>query len=295
MEFLTTREVAALLRVKERKIYDLAAAGKIPCRRLTRKLLFPKDEIMAWLEGDGLAAVGEAASARSRGPVPMVMAGSHDPLLDWALRESGSGMGAFFDGSGDGLARFSRGEACAVGLHLFDPEAGDWNRHQVRTHCDGQPAVLIAWAHREMGLLVREGNPLNLQSIADLQTVRVARRQEGAGAGVLFDHLCTEAGLDPQTLKANAPLARTELEAAFMVLEGKAEAALGLEAMARQLRLSFVALKRERYDLLIDRRAYFEPAFQTLLQFARTCEFFQHAEEMGGYDLAVSGNVLWNG
>ncbi|HUS54016.1 MAG TPA: helix-turn-helix domain-containing protein, partial [Thermohalobaculum sp.] len=34
-EFLTTREVAALLRVKERKVYDLAAAGEIPCRRVT--------------------------------------------------------------------------------------------------------------------------------------------------------------------------------------------------------------------------------------------------------------------
>ena len=41
-EFLTTREVAALLRVKERKVYDLAAAGDIPCRRVTGKLLFPK-------------------------------------------------------------------------------------------------------------------------------------------------------------------------------------------------------------------------------------------------------------
>ena len=50
-EFLTTREVAALLRVKERKVYDLAAAGAIPCRRVTGKLLFPRTEIEAWLGG----------------------------------------------------------------------------------------------------------------------------------------------------------------------------------------------------------------------------------------------------
>ena len=39
-EYLTVRELAALLRLKERKIYDLAASGKVPCSRATGKLLF---------------------------------------------------------------------------------------------------------------------------------------------------------------------------------------------------------------------------------------------------------------
>jgi putative molybdopterin biosynthesis protein len=43
--FLTTRELAALLRVKERKIYDLVAEGALPVRRVTGKLLFPREEI----------------------------------------------------------------------------------------------------------------------------------------------------------------------------------------------------------------------------------------------------------
>ena len=45
--FLTTREVADLLRVKERKVYDLAAADEIPHRRITGKLLFPRAELLA--------------------------------------------------------------------------------------------------------------------------------------------------------------------------------------------------------------------------------------------------------
>src|SRR3546814_883337 len=102
--FLTTREVAALLRVKERKVYDLAAAGDIPCRRVTGKLLFPRAEIEAWLARGGVGAAGRALPAN-------IVAGSHDPLLDWAIRESGSGLAAYFDGSLDGLARMARGEA----------------------------------------------------------------------------------------------------------------------------------------------------------------------------------------
>ena len=41
--YLTTKEVADLLRLKERKVYDLVAEGGIPCVRATGKLLFPRD------------------------------------------------------------------------------------------------------------------------------------------------------------------------------------------------------------------------------------------------------------
>ena len=62
--YLTTKEVAALLRVRERKVYDLAAAGGIPHRRITGKLLFPRTEILAWIEGGGDAASGVLADSR---------------------------------------------------------------------------------------------------------------------------------------------------------------------------------------------------------------------------------------
>lgn len=38
-EYLTTKEVAQLLRIKERRLYDLASAGEIPCTRALGKLL----------------------------------------------------------------------------------------------------------------------------------------------------------------------------------------------------------------------------------------------------------------
>jgi len=32
-EYLTTKELAELLRIKERKVYDLAASGAVPCSK----------------------------------------------------------------------------------------------------------------------------------------------------------------------------------------------------------------------------------------------------------------------
>src|SRR3546814_7716495 len=57
------------------------------------------------------------------GPIavpPPILGGSSDPLLEWASRESGSGLATLFEGSTTGIRRFSDAQAVAVGLHLKD-------------------------------------------------------------------------------------------------------------------------------------------------------------------------------
>jgi len=85
MDLPTTAEAARYLRLKERKIYDMVAEGAIPCTKVTGKWLFPK----AGLD----RSCGEcAASARYAPQRAPIVGGSHDLLLEWALRESGSGL-----------------------------------------------------------------------------------------------------------------------------------------------------------------------------------------------------------
>ncbi|MEQ8356053.1 MAG: helix-turn-helix transcriptional regulator [Kiloniellaceae bacterium] len=285
--FLTTREVAALLRVKERKVYDLAAAGDIPCRRVTGKLLFPRDEIQAWLAGGRRGAASASAPAN-------IAAGSHDPLLDWAVRESGSGLATFFDGSLDGLARMRAGEAALAGLHVYEPEHDDWNVGHLRETLGAAPVVLIEWAKRQQGLLLTASLAGKVTSVADLAGRRVARRQASAGAGLLLDHLLSRAGLEAGQVVFVSGLARTETEAAAAVASGQAEAAPGLAAMARQFGLAFLPTVEERFDLVVDRHAWFEPPFQRLLAFCATPAFGAKAAALGGYDLSAHGRVVWN-
>src|SRR3546814_433516 len=118
-ELMTTREVADYLRLKERKVYDLVAGGEIPVSRATGKLLFPRDLVQAWVR----RRVEFRDDAGPLLPRPTVFAGSHDPLLDWALRESGSEIATFFDGSLDGLRRLAAGRVIGAGVHLFEPSA----------------------------------------------------------------------------------------------------------------------------------------------------------------------------
>ncbi len=58
-EVMTADEVAAFLRLDRKTIYGAAAAGKIPSRRVGRRLLFSRRALEAWLQAEQ-ARVGEA-------------------------------------------------------------------------------------------------------------------------------------------------------------------------------------------------------------------------------------------
>ena len=290
-DYLTTKELAELLRIKERKVYELVAEGAIPVSRVTGKFLFPRDTIDAWLRHNTELA-GRLAALKEH---PPVLAGSHDPLLDWALRQSGAGLATFFDGSGDGLAKLAEGRAMAAGLHLADPDGTGWNVAAVRERLPGEPVVLLEWARRRQGLIVAAGNPHGIARLADLAGRRFIARQPGSGSERLAERLfAAEPGLSESVTMVEPP-ARSEADVGQAVAGGHADAGLGIEAAARQYRLGFVPLAQERYDLAVWRRDYFEPPLQRLLAFCRTAAFARQAEEIGGYDLSGFGTVHYNG
>ncbi len=290
MELLTTKEVATLLRTKERKIYELVSANAIPVSRVTGKLLFPRPLVEAWIRRH-MEASEDIEGLDPRAPV---MVGSHDPLLDWALRESGCGIASFFDGSLDGLERLVAGKGMAAGLHLFEPESGGWNIEHLRKEAPGLPLVMIAFARRRQGLLLPPGNPLGVSSVADLKGRRVIPRQGQAGSRVLLNHLLAEAGLSSSKVRIVDPPARSEADVAVAIAEDRADAGLAIESAARLYRLDFLPLTEERFDLAVWRHDYFEPPFQKLLAFCRTPAFAQKAAALGGYDVSGFGEVVYN-
>src|SRR5262249_45948319 len=113
MRLLTTSEAAQYLRLKERKVYELIAEGAIPCTKVTGKWLFPQSDLDRWLS----ANLSWPAGAKPVDPMPIV-GGSYDPLLEWALRQSRSGLATLPEGSEAGLARFEAGGIVASAIHL---------------------------------------------------------------------------------------------------------------------------------------------------------------------------------
>lgn len=290
-EMMTTREVAAYLRIKERKVYELVRERRIPCARVTGKWLFPKALIDLWvLEGS------EGPVAGAPRPSPIV-AGSHDPLLEWAIRESGSDLALLPGGSLDGLARLAKGEVMACALHVRDEDTGTYNVPLVRSAMADRGVVVIEWARRRQGLLHRGDNAPNIKGLESLsaQGVKTAARQSGAGSQILLLHLLSEAGIDAKDVDWVEPPIRSETDVGLAIREGRADVGMGLEGVAKQFELAFLPLHEERLDLVVTRRDYFEPPIQKLLAFAAGPAFKKRAKEMGGYDLRCFGTVHDNG
>jgi putative molybdopterin biosynthesis protein len=223
-----------------------------------------------------------------------VIAGSHDPLLEWAVRESSSDLALMSGGSSDGLQRLERRQAVAAGLHVLNPANGDYNRSFISGAARWGDLVLIHWAWRDQGLVVAPNNPHRIQSIVDLSRpgITIACRQEGAGSQILLRHLLEQAGVPYQKLSFFEPALRTETDLAAMVLDGKADCGLAIASASRRFRLGFVPLRRERFDLAMNRRDYFEGPLQRLLWFTRRAEFSAYASALGGYDVAKTGEVI---
>lgn len=288
-EFLTTRELAALLRVKERKVYDLAAEGALPVRRVTGKLLFPRVEIEEWLAAgaSGRAPRGEATAR------PLVVAGGHDPLLEWALRELRCGVAALLDGALDGLERAATGGCIAAGLHI--PEPGDgWNVETVARRLAGEPIVVVEWAKRRRGLMYRKGLPRRIAGLADARDLDFQSRQPEAGSELVLSQLLEREGMKREHLRLVPAVERSETDLASAIAAGRADIGLGLEASARQFGLDFAPQIVERFDLVVWRKAYFDPPWQALMRFCASEAFTARAARLGGYDVSQFGAVRFN-
>lgn len=289
---MDTREVAAYLRLKERRVYDLVRTNALPHLRATGKLLFPRAQIDAWLAAKSGAPLAPAAAASS----PPIVAGSHDPLLEWAARESASGLAVLACGSSAGLDRLVRRNAMVAAMHWLDRSTGDYNVPLVRARLPGD-AVVVEWARRSQGLLLAPGNPLRVRQLKDVtrKGTRMIGRQPEAGSQQLLLHLLAESGIAPGDLAWAARPALAETDLAAAIREGHADAGIAIEAAARAQGLAFIPLTVERLDLVIRHRDFFEPPMQALFAFARTPEFAAHAKAMGGYDVSGTGRVVFNG
>ena len=291
-EFLTTKEVASLLRIKERKVYDLVSSGVLPCTRAIGKLLFPREQIEAWLASN--SEMPSPSVETSKAVRPDVFLGSHDPLLEWAIRESRCGLAMLFDSSRDGLERFAENGGIATGLHLPGAKQGDWNTDDVRQRFAGSPVVLVEWAKRQRGLALRADLSPLPGTLVEARGLRFVPRQQKAGSQIFFERLLGEAGLAPDDLELCRETL-SEQDVVQTVAAGKADAGFALASLAAGFRLPFLPLGEERFDLLVDRRAWFEQPFQKLLAFCRSAAFSEKAAELDGYDISGFGTIHFNG
>jgi putative molybdopterin biosynthesis protein len=293
VDFLTTSEAADYVRLGERKLYELVTEGAIPGSKVTGKWLFPRHELDLWV----LSGLARPAGMIAADPPPIV-GGSQDDLLEWTLRESGSGLASLTEGTARGVDRLLRGEVIAAAIHfhshaISEGAAGDANIAAVRAMAGLHDAVLVGVTRREQGLLLPPGNPKQLHSLSDVLAcgAQMAVRQQGAGAQMLLDVLLARAGAGRKDLRRLEPPCLTGPDLAAAIRAGKADCGIATRAAAKSAGLDFVPLLWEDFDLLMRQRSYFRPSVQALIGFFGQKPLNQRAAELTGYDPAPSGKI----
>ncbi len=290
MQLFTTAEAAAYLRLKERKIYEMVAEGTVPCTKVTGRWLFPKAELDQWL-----ASSVSRPAGMTRPELAPIVGGSHDPLLEWALRESGSGLASLAIGSEAGFNRFCAGETIAAAMHLHALEdlEEDANVAAMASRSDLQDAVMIAFCRREQGFLLASANPLKINSIEDVlaKRARIALRPKGAGAQLLLLALLHRAKAALDQLAAVQPVCPTGPDIAQAIRASRADTGIATRSVANSSGLDFVPIVWEPFDLVIRQRDYFHPPLQALIRFLQSDDLAARAQEFGGFDLSDAGKV----
>jgi excisionase family DNA binding protein len=289
-ELLTTEEAAEYLRLSERKLYELVANREVPCSKVTGRWLFPRTALDRWVSA-GLIA----AAALAQVPAPPIVGGSHDPLLEWALRESHCGLANLPEGSEEGLRRLTRGEVLVAAIHLHRLDGDDDNAN-VEAVADApglHDAVVLGFARREQGILVASGNPLGLSDMASIaiSRARMAQRPPGAGAQLLLLALLARAGIALDDLKLAKPAFPTGPDIAQAIRAGRIDCGIATRSVAKAAGLDFLPLTWERFDLVMRQRDYFMKGPQALFDFMRQSIPRDRAAELAGYDISDIGVV----
>jgi putative molybdopterin biosynthesis protein len=223
----------------------------------------------------------------------VIFSGSHDLALEVAA----SSLAKYVNvlslpvGSLDGLVNLRQGLCHLSGAHLRD-ESGEYNAPYIRRFFPDRDMEVITLAHRTQGLILRKGNPKQIKSISDLADsgIRFVNRNPGSGTRLWLDNEIKKAGIPPDAVRGYERVVKTHSEAAAVIAKGKADAALGLQAAARQHGLDFLPLFEERYDLILPREQ--EKALTPLLDYLQTGEFHRATEALTGYSAVHSGEQI---
>jgi molybdenum cofactor synthesis domain-containing protein len=232
----------------------------------------------------------------------LIIVGSHDVILDHLadhLRRRAPDLlvSASNVGSLGGLLALRDGRCHLGGTHLLDPATGEYNVHEVRRVLAGVRVRLVTLVHREQGFIVRSGNPKRIRAFSDLARPEVTfvNRQPGSGTRVLLDSHLARDGIAPSAIRGYETEEFTHMAVAVQVLQGGADAGLGILAAARALGLDFVPVATERYDLCIPEAHLGDRRVRALLETLEDGAFRQAVLALGGYDVSPMGKVAWEG
>jgi putative molybdopterin biosynthesis protein len=192
------------------------------------------------------------------------------------------------------LHSLCRGEAHIAGMHLYDPETGEYNTPFVRDVLAGREAVLITLGVWEEGLLLKSGNPMGIRTVNDLVAggATIVNREIGSGSRMLLEQTLQKEQIPFDAVQGFDNILKSHQDVAQAVVGGIADAGMSTASVATAFGLGFIPLHQSRYDLVILKEYLEEAPVQQLLSTLGHRMVHSQFEILGGYDISKIGEVV---
>lgn len=259
-------------------------------RQAQARLAAPIESLMAEIERTFAVAFDPQAHL-------LTLYASHDDALV-RLRESAAEKSLHLDirfcGSVDAIRALNEGRCEIAGFHtLSQPHEKSLSAETYKPLLKPGLHKLIGFAKRTQGLLVKAGNPLNVQSLQDVVNgrFRYVNRGLGTGTRLLLDELMINQGIKPAQLLGYDRQELSHSAVATCIASGQADAGLAIESAAPAAGLDFIPLVTENYWLACLKSALDSPPVWVLRQHLASSDWQMNLQEMHGYEANQSGNV----
>ncbi|MEA1967200.1 MAG: helix-turn-helix transcriptional regulator [Thermodesulfobacteriota bacterium] len=296
-ELLSTKQVAEFLNINEKMVYTLISEKNLPATKVTGKWLFPIDLVRQWIEA-GTVNYPEPVTKLPPYHGLILIAGSNDLLLDKMISIFNSRfkehLAMFgFTGSMGGLKALRQNHCHIASSHLVAENNEEYNFPYLEM--EKMPAV-VNFCLREQGILVKKGNPENIKSVADLgrSGIKIVNRALGTGTRQLFEKKLKKAGVTGEDVTGFDNIVLKHMDIGLSILKGDADAGPGIKPVASNLGLDFIPICKERFDLLISKERFFDQGIQLFLGLLKEKFFKEIAKDLGGYDLSMSGAMVYS-
>ena len=299
--FLTVPQLAVLLHVNEKKIYQLAGVGEIPGTKVTGKWIFPRRLIEDWLLENSHGGVMHDR---------LLIGGSDDQLvhqlcnkaaLDWQQHAFVSYSPT---GTRHGLRMLDAGriDACFINWGASEASA---RRHMglLRRYRNHQSWVIVRCLQRNQGLMTSQSLYDSLYDSPDKSAtdalhqlimdpdLRWAMRQDDSGSRRLLEDLCAMEGGCITALRISARY-DSERSAAAAVNRGNADACCCVHSTALDFGLPFQPVADVSLDLVMTRKTYFRTLAQDFITRMQDTESHAIAIRLGGYTLMPTAQLV---
>jgi putative molybdopterin biosynthesis protein len=229
----------------------------------------------------------------------LVSIGSHDVIMDVAadlmsLREKQYVLSSSHVGSMGGLLALKNGETHIAPIHLLDEDTGEYNVSYLKKYVKNQDMSLIKCVKRIQGLMVQKGNPKNIKSLEDIAKSRASfvNRQRGSGTRLLLDYNMRKLGIDPADISGYEREEFTHLKVAAAVAAGDADCGLGVYSAAVLMKLDFIPLCHEEYDLAVPTKFLQDDKVREFIEVIKSEGFKDELEKLGGYEYEDIGRIV---